>query len=453
MVDYKKLAFKYKDEALETLRDLIRIESVLDNRLEYNPDSPTPFGQKNKEALDYILNKGRNLGFSAKNVNNHAGHIEFGNSDGELLGVLAHLDVVPAIKEEWKHEPFDLTIEGNVMYGRGVADDKGPLVASLYALKLLKDEQLKLNKKVRLIMGCDEESGSRCLANYFKTEEMPKLGFSPDAEFPVIYGEKAPTSYFMYLDDKENIFKSFNSGTRLNIVPATASMELNIDLKDKYLNYLKENNYKGEIVGDKYIAYGVASHAMVPEKGLNAAFILLDFLAKYSDSKVAKYAVKYLTFDPFGEKLGVDVTDIDMGKLTMNCGTFNLENSKLKIGINFRIPKDNYTKIIDEKFTLSLGDLGSFTKLGESKIHYVKKDSFLVKKLAESYASITGDTVNKPFTIGGGTYAKFIDECVAFGPQRPGSPDVCHIADEYKLIDEFIEDIAIYAKAIYELGK
>lgn len=451
MLDFKKLAAAYQDEALKTLADLISYESVLD---EYKPNSEAPFGKGNKEALDYILDKARALGFVAKNVSNYAGHIEFGAEDGELIGILAHLDVVPVNKSEWNSDPFTLTIKDGLMYGRGVEDDKGPLVSSLYALKLLKDNHVKLNKRVRLIMGCDEESGSRCLAHYFSKEEMPKTGFSPDAEYPVIYGEKAHANYYLYLNDDQHIIKSFVSGDRFNIVPAKAQMELNKDLSNEYLAWLQKNNYKGEVVNNTYIAYGVASHAMCPQNGLNAAFILLAFLSEYTDSKVAKYATEYLTFDPFGKKLKIAVSDGDMGELTMNCGTFILEDNKLKIGVDFRMPKDKYELEINKAFTKSMADYGfTYNCLSAGSIHYVKKDSFLVKKLMDAYSSITGDTKNKPFTIGGGTYAKFMSECVAFGPQRPGAPDVCHIANEYRSVAEFVEDIAVYAKAIYELGK
>ena len=143
-----------------------------------------------------------------------------------------------------------------------------------------------------------------------------------------------------------------------------------------------------------------------------------------------------------------------MGELTMNCGTFILEDNKLKIGVDFRMPKDKYELEINKAFAKSMADYGfAYKCLSAGSIHYVKKDSFLVKKLMDAYSSITGDTKNKPFTIGGGTYAKFMSECVAFGPQRPGAPDVCHIANEYRSVAEFVEDIAVYAKAIYELGK
>lgn len=450
MIDFKKLAQDYKEEALKTLSDLISYKSVLD---EYRPNSDAPFGQGCKEALDYILNKGRKLGFVAKNVSNYAGHIEYGQGT-EILGILAHLDVVPVNPSEWDTDPFKLTIKDGYMYARGTADDKGGLVASLYALKLLKDNHITLNKKVRLIMGCDEESGSRCLTHYFTKEEMPSLGFSPDAEFPVIYGEKAHVCYYLYLKDEENIIKSFDAGDRLNIVPAIAKMELNIDLKREYLAWLAKNNIKGKIDGDTYIAYGISSHAMCPQNGKNAATILLDFLFEYTNSKLANFTSNYLSYDPFGKKLNINVTDSDMGELTINPGTFKFKDHILEIGIDLRVPKNNYTKVINEALTKALNKYNfNYKKIDETPIHYVDKNSFLVKKLQESYQSITGDNINKPFTIGGGTYAKFIKNCVAFGPQRPNSPDCCHIANEYKKIDEFIEEIAIYAKAIYELGK
>lgn len=451
MIDFKKLALEYKDEALETLAKLISFPSVLD---EYNPNSDAPFGDSNKDALNYILDKARHYGFLAKNVFNYAGHIEYGPSDGELIGVLAHLDVVPVTNQKWDTNPFKLTIDNNLMYGRGVLDDKGPLVASLFALKLLKDNHINLSKKVRLIMGCDEESGSRCLEHYFKNEDMPTIGFSPDAEFPVIYGEKAHANYYLYLNDEEKILKTFESGTRFNIVPSLAKMSLSVDLKDKYLAYLKENGYEGEIVGEDYIAYGKSSHAMCPQNGLNAAFILLKFLALNTNSKLAKYVNEYLLFDPYANKLNINVKDDDMGELTLNCGIFKLENNILTIGLDLRIPKDNYKNVINKALETSLKPYRyQYKNISYGDIHYVKKDSLLVTKLMDAYSSVTGDYHSQPFTIGGGTYAKFIKNCVAFGPQRPGSPDVCHIANEYYNVDNFVMDIAIYAKAIYELGK
>lgn len=448
-MDFKKLALEYKEDALKTLTDLVAFKSVLD---EFKEDSDAPFGIENKRALEYMLNLGKNDGFIAYNDQNYAGHLECGKGK-DLIGVLAHLDVVPVKDQVWASDPFTARINDNKFYARGALDDKGPLVAAYYALKLLKDQNIKLNKRVRLIMGCDEETGSRCLTHYFKTAEMPTLGFSPDAEFPVIYGEKAMASMDLYLKETDNVILDFICGTRYNIVPAVAKMKLSINLEKEYLEYLKENNYEGSIEDGYLVAKGLSAHAMCPQNGVNAAFILMEFLNKHHKTNVSEYFVKYLTNDPFAKKLGIDLYDEDMKHLTENVGLVNYVDGFIKVGLNYRIPRDNYHNEIINKFNETITKNDKVVLLSSSTMHYVSKDSFLVKTLMESYRLITNDYENEPFTIGGGTYAKFIDNCVAFGPQMPGMPDICHIADEYIDIDNFVNSIAVYAKAIYDLGK
>ena len=266
-MDFKELYAKERPYAMEVLKKLISFKTVLD---EYKEDSDAPFGMENKKALEYILSVGKKDGFNVKNVDHYAGHIEFGEGD-EILGVLAHLDVVPVNSEEWDFDPFTLRFSLGKMYARGALDDKGPLVASYIALKMLKDMGFMPKKRIRLIMGCDEESGSRCLKRYLEKEEKPTIGFSPDACFPLIYGEKAMTTYDILGDLSDDIIVSFTAGERYNVVPSYAEMELKEDYSKEFMAFLKEKNYQGEYKDSKYIAYGVASHAMNPELGVNAA--------------------------------------------------------------------------------------------------------------------------------------------------------------------------------------
>ena len=191
MNELDKKVEDYLDLGYDTLSKLIECPSVLD---EYRENSDIPFGKGCKKALDTLLSIGNKMGFETKNIDNYAGYLEYGKGD-ELLGILAHLDVVPVVKDEWVTDPFQLIFYGDKMYGRGTTDDKGPLVSSLIAIKMLKDEGFKPNKRIRLIAGCDEESGSRCLERYLEKEGEPTMAFSPDASFPLIYGEKAILSY------------------------------------------------------------------------------------------------------------------------------------------------------------------------------------------------------------------------------------------------------------------
>ncbi len=447
-MDYNLIINKYKDLGMKILKELVAIPSVLD---EYKPDSNEPFGKYNKEALDYILSKGEEFGFKTKNVDNYAGHIEYG-SGKEILGILAHLDVVPVNATEWEQDPFLLTIRDNKMFGRGTTDDKGPLVASFIAMKILKDEGYKPNKKIRLIMGCDEESGSRCLERYLEKEEKPDLAFSPDADFPLIYGEKGILSYDITGYD-DSIITEIYAGERYNIVPSMAYFKLSRNMEREFKEFLERKNYKGEIINDKYVIYGKSSHAMDPDKGINAIFLMFEFLFQYTDSKLAEFVYKYYLFDNHGKKADYYDYDEEMKDLTSNLAIIRLENHKFKLGFNVRCPNDESFDVIPEKVTKICNIYKyKFVFLGGSKRHYVNRNSELVQKLLKAYQEITND-YSEPITIGGGTYARELGNAVAFGPQMPGLPDVCHISNEYIRLEDFFNAIKIYYLAIKELTK
>ena len=449
-MDIKKQINDNKEYAIKLLSDLISFESVLD---EFNPNSDAPFGLENKKCLEYLLNAAKNDGFIVKNVDNYAGHIEYGTKE-ETLGILAHLDVVPVKKDEWDSYPFKLDIRDGKMYARGAIDDKGPLVASYIALKMLKDNGFKPNKRIRLIVGCDEESGSRCLEHYFKYEEKPSIGFSPDAEFPVIYGEKGMMSYDIIGELNDDIILEFSCGERYNIVPSIAKMKLSKDLSKEYKEYLALNHYNGEIIDDYYIAYGKAAHAMCPQNGVNAAYILFEFLSEYTSSRLARFVKEYFIGDVHGKKLGYDYYDDDMKELTSNLAVVKLSDSKFKIGVNCRVPVNEQFKVIEDCVRACASKYNyEFKNLGSSPRHFVSPNSVLVKTLMECYQEVTNDYESKPITIGGGTYAREIGNAVAFGPVFVGREDVCHIANEYMYVEDFYNSMKIYMRAMYKLCK
>lgn len=219
-MDWLKIAMSRKEELITECQQLIQIESVLDER---NASETIPFGKGPFDALKWMLNKGNEYGFSTKNIDNVAGHIEMGQGE-ELLGILCHVDVVPA-GSGWTYPPFKGEVVDGKLYGRGAIDDKGPTIASLLALKMVKDAGIKLNKRVRMIIGTDEESGFRCVDRYFEKEEMPTIGFAPDADFPLINAEKGiATLEFTLINhmqaDEQLI--SFHAGKRTNMVPDVA---------------------------------------------------------------------------------------------------------------------------------------------------------------------------------------------------------------------------------------
>ncbi len=447
-MDYLEIVKKYKNDIIKSLKEIIEIPSYYD---ESSISLNAPFGKSIKDALDYYLNLGKKENFNIKNIDNYCGYIEYGNKNLDMLGILGHLDVVPATGN-WKFDPFAGIIDDNKLYGRGAIDDKGPAILAFYALKIIKDLNIKLNKRVRIIVGCDEELNMRCLNHYInKNEELPKIGFTPDADFPVIYGEKGIVSTKISGFDYSDII-SFNGGERLNLVPDLCSVKLKIDLKNEFLNYLKENNLNGEIKDDVYYMYGVSSHAMQPEKGINACILMATFLNKYIKSDFLKFIFEYLSFDHYGEKLNLKTYDPDMLYLTSNPGMFKLENNHFLIGINYRVPKNECINKIEEESLKAVNKYNfKFEMLSKSNVHIVDKNSFLVKTLYDSYLKYTNDKVNKPFTIGGGTYARMLKNNVAFGPSFIGDVDCVHQVNEFIDIDKALLTCAIYIEAIVRL--
>ena len=447
--NFLELADKYYDDAILDLEELIRCKSVLDV---YKPTSIHPFGEGCAKALDTMLSFAKRDGFLFLNDDYYAGEIKYG--EGEDFAILGHLDVVPA-EGAWDTDPFEPTIKDNRLYGRGSTDDKGPVIAAYYAIKMLRDLGVKFNKCVKLIVGCDEETESRCLQHYFKKHNKPSIGFSPDADFPLIYGEKAFANFSILGSvDPHSIIKTWKSGSRVNIVPDTCEVTLKGDYQKEFYEFLKNNNYNGEVKDNTYYTYGKAAHGSTPELGLNANFIMAEFVNSIYNDNFTRFILDCLSFDPYGEKMEINVENGDMGKLSLNPGIFEVLNNECLIQCDCRTPKDSQYKVID----VYVKDCAQKHKLiykadHRKEIHYVDPNSYLVQSLYKAYKEISGDNVNKPMTIGGGTYAKFIDNCVAFGPTLPGEDNLIHSPNEYIDLNNFKKDIAIYAYAIYELVK
>lgn len=451
MMDFYQYVLNNKDQIIQKTKELLAIPSVLDT---FNPDSPTPFGEGINEALHYMIDLAKEDGFITKNINNYAAHIEYG-SGKEILGVLCHLDVVPTGDvSKWTNNPFTPTIKNNKLYARGASDDKGPTIAAYYALKLLKEIGHEPNKRVRIILGTDEETAWRGIGEYFKTEEMPDLGFAPDASFPLIYGEKGIFSFDITGNVKQDTLLTFKAGDRYNVVPEYAECTLSVDLEEEFNKHISFNGLKGEVDNGVYKVYGKSAHAMQPNLGVNAAFILAEFLNNHIENDYVKYICEYLTFDHLGEKLSIDHHDEEMKDLTMNPAVFNYENGEFKIGVNCRYPigwdKDSVkinleTSVRKYHFKYKI--------LNDMPVHYVEKTDPLVQTLHQAYIKYTDDTETELLTIGGGTYSRALKKAVAFGPNMPGRKDVAHQVDEHLDIEDLLKATAIYMESIYQLTK
>lgn len=439
-MNFLDLSKKYEELLVNDLRGLINIDSVL---TEFNADAEFPFGKGIQDAMDYMLALGEKEGFTTKNIDNYAGYIEFGEGEEEVA-VLCHLDIVP-IGRDWTKDPLGGEVIDGKMYGRGTNDDKGPTMAAFYAMKMLKDSGFKPNKRIRMILGTDEETGWRGLNYYLKKEKMPTIGFAPDAEFPLIYGEKG--IHMFNAEGKDSTIEYFKSGARYNMVPDLAECRLNVNLEKEFKAYLADNNIEGSYESGLYKVIGKSAHAMDPTKGVNACRLLVEFLDKHIESGFVKTC---LLFDNDGSTIGVNYRDEEMGILTMNLGFATLENGEYKIGVNNRVPQgwDMF-----EKQEAAVNELSTYKSIEYVPVHYVSQEDELVKTLLSSYRKYTGDETTQPITIGGGTYARALDKAVAFGPLMPGREEVAHQKDEYMHLSDLFTATAIYADALYNLTK
>ncbi|WP_312469934.1 dipeptidase PepV [Neobacillus sp.] len=460
---------KRKEALIKDTQDLLHIRSLLD---EENATDDAPLGKGVKEALDFMLQLGERDGFTPKNVGNLAGHLEFGEGK-ELLGILCHVDVVPE-GDGWSSDPYGAEIRDGKIFARGALDDKGPTMAAYYAMKIVKELGLPLKKRVRMIIGTDEESNWRCVDHYFKHEEMPTLGFAPDADFPIINAEKGIAD-FDFVQKKmlqdipvtNVVVVSFVSGKRYNMVPDHAKATLLIkdnqdDVVQQFEDFMKQHELEhdyhienGELILE---VKGISAHGMEPKNGTNAGLFLGEFLSNLGlDAKAAHYfqfVSDYFFNDSRGVNLGVAYSDDISGELTINPGKLSYtKDSGGRIGMTCRYPVTNKMEATKTKLDDLLLNKGfEIENFSDSKPHHVDEKEFLIQTLKKVYEEQTGEKAEL-IAIGGGTYARSLKAGVAFGPLFPGRPDIAHQKDEYMYIEDLLRATAIYAQAIYELAQ
>lgn len=438
------------DEMLENLGKLVEIDSQLGT-----PSEGKPFGYGPSKALEVGLKIAEELGFKTVNLDNYCGYAEMGEGK-EIVGIAGHLDIVP-VGGDWSYDPFKLTRDGDCVYGRGTTDDKGPVIEALYAMKLLRESSVELNKRVRLIMGCNEETGSKCMEHYNKVEEELSCGFTPDANFPCIHGEKGHLTMMAYSKNTKII--SMNGGFVSNAVcdTCTTVVPSEIGLKEKLEQVLSESKlqeYKATDENGQITIYakGVPAHASTPNFGVNAAGVTMECLAKAGfEDDFVKFYNQHIGTACDGEGVGLKISD-EFGELTFCNGIVKTTDGVISCSIDIRVPvtfkKDDILKLVDGKLEDENGRI-EITEIGEALFY--PRESPLVNALYKAYVDVTGDTENEPMVIGGGTYAKSLKNIIAFGPEKLGVDYRIHGADEYILVSEMEEAVEIYMEAIKNL--
>ena len=406
-----------KEQILEDIAALVAINSV-----EGTPTEEAPFGEGPRAALDKTLELAAGMGLATRNCENYIGYAELAGADPEkYLATICHVDVVP-VGNGWSQDPFKMQIRDGWMIGRGVADDKGPMVATLYALKFLKEEGVSLRYPIRAMVGDNEETHMNDVEYYLKNYPAPVFCFTPDAEFPVCNGEKGHFGAELVSPVCNGEIKEFEGGVANNAVPDRASALVETDITK--LKNAPNITLEPEGNGVRIRGWGKSGHAAMPEGTVNAIGLVVNYLLDNglcNDAERAYLeALKKLHASTAGTGLGIDCADGPFGPLTIIIGTG-----------------------------------ASLEKAEGAEPFYIAADTPAIKACIETYNEVTGENAT-PFTMGGGTYARHFPYAVSFGPEHedmvlPEFGGPMHGANEAAPIDKLLEALKIYIIALLRL--
>lgn len=463
-MELNKKIDELKDKLIKASQEVVRIKSTQDEG-----KSGMPFGEGVSNTLDKALEIAAGLGFHTyKEEEGYYGYAEYGEGE-DYVAVLGHMDVVPE-GDNWIYPPYGAEIHDDKIYGRGTLDDKAPTMAALFGLKAIKELNLPLSKRVRVIFGTNEETGSSEMHVYNRNEKAPVSGFTPDAMYPLINAEKGIRRFHVVKTlkscDNEVVVKSLKGGIRPNMVPDKCETVLAVKDAESVANAVKEfsdkmgYNMKTEIVNEDLIihAFGVSAHGSMPELGKNAVLHTFQFLGtilnETSDlGQYVNFFNKNIAPETEGKTIGIACEDKPSGKLSLNVGVADISKDMADVWIDIRYPVTANGEEMMDKLSKRFGECGAkIERVDADKPLYFPEDSDLVKTLLKVYKEQTGKE-GKAYGIGGGTYAKELPNIIGFGPIFPGKPDLDHQANEYIEIEDLVMNAKIYAHTIYELAK
>lgn len=450
VMNYKEINKLNIETALANLQKWIAINSIDDSK---TVAENKPFGEGVFQALQYIGLLALKDGFQVDFCDGYCTEITLGSGEKQIA-IYAHADVVP-VTGEWKHAPFSATIEDGVMYGRGTSDDKGPAMAAYFAIKAIKDSKVDLGDfRIVLVIGGNEEKGSKCLNHYFHKlkKPYPEYGFTPDGQFPLIYGEKGICNYQSIKEVDLSPVISIDAGVAFNSVIDKATVTLKKD--ERIETYLKNKKISYKLKHDAEVTTlvinGKSAHGSTPELGINAGLILLELLGDFYDLEILRNLANcYKKSD--GENMGLHFSTTLLHDSTYNVGIIEYDKSKLTLSVNFRYPEKVDVPLVIKKVNEITGMETNLLKASEPLL--IDPETPLVQTLLKVYQEETGDLETPIVTIGGGTYARESKNTLAFGSAFPKREDKIHEANENIHIEDFIKSMDIYASAILALTK
>ena len=447
-MDIDNAILNYKVDIIDKLSELVSFKSVQCER-----KAGIPFGEENAKCLNRALDMAKDYGFYTKNLDNYCGYAEIGSGE-EIIAIVAHLDVVPA-GDNWKTDPFKAVVKEGKIYGRGTSDDKGAAVASMIALKIIKDMKIPLNKRIRLILGCAEETGSDCMKYYLLKEGDFKVGFTPDGDFPLLYGEKGHIR--AKFKTKSSSIIDISGGTVANAVADECMIKVKSGMyNEKALKNFFENTnteYNVESIDnmDTIIVKGVAAHASNPRLGKSAIYYAIKGLKEAGlEDYFIDYYLKRFNNECDGKGFLIECQD-DYGVLTCVNGKIGTENGSIVGDIDIRVPVTLDSKEVVKKLKDVKDEEVDIVVNKYSETTFFDLNSKLVKTLLNVYQEVTGDYTSKPITTGGGTYAKSFKNCIAFGCKFQNKDNHIHKENEFVDIEELLLQVKLYVNAILKL--
>lgn len=435
---------KVQDAAIQELSKIIAVPSYCEEK-----EDNAPFGPGPKKALERVLKIAESIGFTTYiDPEGYYGYADIGEGD-QIFGLVCHMDVVPAGNiDAWNTEPFKMVEKDGKLFGRGTQDDKGPSVASMFAVKSIMDAGYTFNKKIRFIFGTDEETLWRCLAQYNKKESPIDMGIAPDAEFPLIYAEKGLQQSYLVGPGSDEL--NLNIVDAFNAVPGKAIY--NGPKQEEVLQALKNHKFDAEKIADGIEIKGNSVHAMNAPEGTNAIVRLGIALSDvFPDIKILQF------LNSFGEDANAtnllgDVSDDVSGKLTFNISSLEINSERSRLQIDMRIPVKVDHDILIQQVTDSIKPFNmKYENFDYVAPLYVPTDTELVKTLMSAYQDVTGDLESKPAISGGATFARTMNNCVAFGAMLPTTPDFMHQVNENWSKADMRKAMEIIAEAVYRL--
>ncbi len=455
----------HREEIVQTLMDLIRIPSV---RSEKKPQAP--FGENCAAALEATCQLYEANGFETKRTNAGYALAYYGNGT-HTLGVFAHSDVVPVNASDWTVcPPFEPVVRDGFVYGRGSGDNKSGIVASLYAVKMIRELGFPFEGKLVLYTGSNEESGMADIAAFAENEPMPDISLVPDGGYPFSYGEKSILRLYLTsrTDFREVIEVTGGMAANMVLDRAEARISFKPELWKELTRKAKENNsitvvQAGDII--TVTAKGAAAHAAHPADGINALGVLAEFLGacrNLCENDCAIFdRISALLADCNGASLGVPLTDPAFGALTAANGIVRTDCGKPSLSFDVRFGNSVTCKDVLAEIEKHISDGWKAEKIRATDGFFLDPNGVVPQKILQVYRTISGEKDAVPFLMGGGTYARHLKNAYSVGtvawykcekPLLPEGHGGAHQSDEFLCIDAFLEAVRILTATILECG-